>query len=114
MRVDTSKVLNKLVIAQSKAEIAIMLYANEGAKQLETYAKTHRRWTDRTARARQTLTGWAQKRGDKVRIQIGHGVYYGVYLELCNEGKYAILNETINVVSPKILKGYEKLLRYIT
>ena len=50
---------------------------------------------------------------DKIRIHIGHGVDYGIYLELANEKKYAILQQTVSAVSPEILEWFKELTRYV-
>ena len=113
IKVNASSIINSLEVAQTKSQIAIKMFAQEGAKKFENYAKTHRRWTDRTGHARQRLTGWVEVMMNKVRIHIGHGVNYGVYLELAHEKRYAILQETVNAVSQEILEGYEELLRYL-
>ena len=108
---DPKKLVNNLLSYNEKAEIAIEIYAENGAKKMETYAKQHRRWTDRTGRARQRLTGYTTKLPNKMRIYIAHGVDYGIWLEKANEEKYAILNETVEKVgNEQILPGFAKLL----
>ncbi len=82
-------------------------------KKFENYAKINRPWTDRTGHARQRLTGYVETFSDKTRINIAHGVYYGVYLELCNEKRFAILQKTVNALSVEVLNGFKDLLRYL-
>lgn len=113
IRIDIDKLLSNLDKSETKAEVAIRMYAQEGAKKFENYAKKNRPWTDRTGHARQRLTGWVEKLSSVVRVHIGHGVDYGVYLELCHEKKYAILQPTINAMSGEVLEGYRDLMRYI-
>lgn len=110
VRFDARNLLEKLDKAPTKSQIAVKMLATEGAKKFENYAKQNRPWTDRTGHARQRLVGWVETFSNKTRIHIGHGVYYGVYLELCNEKRYAILQKTVNAVSPEIIKGFDKLL----
>lgn len=62
---------------------------------LEAQAKTNAPWTDRTSLARQGLRGDAELQGNELVIYIAHSVDYGIYLELSNAGKYAILKPTI-------------------
>ena len=88
------------------------MYAQEGAKKFENYAKKNRPWTDRTGHARQRLTGWVETMKDRIRIHIGHGVDYGIYLELAHEKRYAILQQTVNACSKEVLNGFGKLTRY--
>ena len=113
IRLDASKLLANLQSAETKSQIAIKMFANEGAKKFQNYAKQHRPWTDRTGHARQRLTGWVETLSNKTRIYIGHGVDYGVYLELCHEKRYAILQKTVNAESGEVLEGYKELLKYL-
>ena len=112
IRIDSKQLLKRLENAETKSQIAIKMFAQEGAKKFENYAKINRPWTDRTGHARQRLVGWVETFSDKVRIHIGHGVDYGVYLELCNEKRYAILQPTINACSKEVIQGFSKLMRY--
>lgn len=113
IKFDASKLLANLENAETKSQVAIRMFAQEGAKKFENYAKLNRRWTDRTGHARQRLTGWVEVMTNKVRIHIGHGVDYGVYLELCHERRFAILQQTVNVMSPEVIEGYKELLKHI-
>lgn len=112
IKVDASKLLANLENAETKSQVAIRMFAQEGAKKFENHAKKNRPWVDRTGHARQRLVGWVETFSDKVRIHIGHGVDYGVYLELCNEKRYAILQPTVNACSKEIVQGFSKLMRY--
>ena len=112
-RFDAEDLISSLERTETKAQAAIRMYASEGAKKMESYAKTHRPWTDRTGMARIRLVGWVEALKDKVRIHIGHGVEYGIYLELGHEKKYAILFPTVKATSEEILNGYKELLKHL-
>jgi len=112
IRFDARQLSSALEKAEDKTQIAIKMYASEGAKKFQNYAKKHRPWTDRTGRARQSLTGWVETFSDKVRIHIGHGVDYGVYLELSHEKRYAILQPTVNAMSGEVLEGFKELIKH--
>lgn len=109
IRVDYKNVVDFLGDLENKADVAMRMYARQGALKMQNYAKTHRKWTDRTGMARATLNGYVENLQNVIRINISHGVSYGVYLELCNEKKYAILNETVQRCSKEILKGFDRL-----
>lgn len=110
IKFDAKQLLENLENAQTKSEIAIHMYAQEGAKKFENYAKTHRPWTDRTGHAKQRLVGWVETLPNRVRIIIGHGVNYGVFLELCHEKRFAILQPTVNALSREIVQSYKRLI----
>lgn len=111
IRFNANEVKRKLNSMETKSEIAIKMYAQEGAKKFQNYAKIHRRWTDRTGHARQRLVGFVEKLPNSFRIYISHGVNYGIYLELAHEKRFAILQETVNKNSIEILDGYEEMLK---
>ena len=93
-----------------KADIAIQLFAETNAKNLEKEAKQGRPWTDRTGDARKRLNGTVEKTSTGYRIVLAHGVDYGLWLELANEGKYGIVDKTMNLQAPLILSDMEGLL----
>jgi len=64
-------------------------------KEAEAWAKENAPWTDRTGIARKTIFGIANKETGRVVGYIGIGVDYGVFLELCNDGKYRIIRPTM-------------------
>lgn len=63
---------------------------------VETEAKQNAPWTDRTGNARQGLHGFVEDLSASiVAIVLSHGVYYGVFLELKNQGRYAVIMPTL-------------------
>lgn len=109
-KINTKEVERKLLNLESKADIAIKMYAQQGATKFENYAKINKRWIDRTGHARQRLVGYVEKLSQSVRIYIAHGVDYGIYLELAHEKRFAILQETVNNNSKEILEGYTNMI----
>ena len=106
---------NTLIISLAdfdvKTKTALGLYGDTVAKKLEASAKANRPWTDRSGRARQSLNGDSEWVGNKVRVSLSHGVDYGIWLELCNEGKYSVIMPTINKEAPGVMKGLSKILK---
>ena len=110
-KLDISGMAAGLASAASKSEMAIGMYAEQSALQLQNYARQHRKWTDRTGHARQRLTGTSYKIANGYRLELAHGVDYGIWLEMAHERKYSIIPETIDKVGEeKILPGLEHLL----
>lgn len=110
-KMDVSSIVNGLAQQELKTKASLNLYGNTVAKKMESHAKSNRRWTDRTADARNRLNGTCKQQGNGVRIEIVHGVDYGVYLELCNEKRYAVLEPTVKAISPDAIKGLSNLLK---
>lgn len=114
-RFDYSKLASGLIGAEYRVNLAIRMYAEQGALQLQNYAKEHRRWTDRTGHARQRLTGYVGKISFGYRVYLAHGVDYGIWLELAHEKKYSIIPETIQYVgTTEIMPGFERLLERLS
>ena len=73
----------------------LLTIANDMALQMQEDAQASARWTDRTANARQGLTGRAEIDGSSIIIWLYHTMDYGIWLEVSNSGNYAIIMETI-------------------
>lgn len=74
---------------------------------LEGYAKANRPWKDRTGRARQGLTSSSERTASELVIRLAHTVPYGVFLELCQAGRFAILGPTMEATKAEM----ERILR---
>lgn len=98
VRLEYQRVLNNMQKLQSRFDGAVQMLCNNGAQRMEAYAKRNRPWHDRTGRARQSLKGSWSKEGSGYKVQIAHGVTYGIYLEMKNERRYAILMPTVEKV----------------
>ena len=75
-----------------------------------TYAKTNAPWTDDTAAARNGLGAVAITNQYHWELVVFHSVYYGLYLEVCNSGKYAIIMPTVKHVGEQLMRSCERLL----
>lgn len=77
---------------------------------MEEWAKSNADWTDRTAHARQFIKSnvhWVNT--NELMVSISHGVDYGVYLELANEGKYAVLEVAIAEFQAEFIQGWKEI-----
>lgn len=110
LRVDASNLQTGLTQFNERALAAIGMYAETEAKVLEGYTKENRPWTDRTGDARKRLTGYVTNIPNGYRINIAHGVDYGIWLELAMEKRFAILEPTIRLKSNEVLTGFSNLL----
>lgn len=72
--------------------------------------KANRTWTDRTGMAKARLSAKVQEVSQGFRIVLAHGVSYGLWLELANEKKYAIIQPTILAKSNEVMSGFANLL----
>lgn len=108
-RIDTSDVESGLRTLEQKVKAGLLIYGETVAKDFESYAKSHRPWTDRTGAARQRLNGYTESILNGIRICIAHGVSYGIFLELAHEKKYAILEPTVRLKANDAINGIRKM-----
>ncbi len=81
------------------------------APEIENWMKDNAPWTDRTGNARQTLyTEIEEIVNQAVALSLAHGVYYGIFLELCNAGRYAIVGPALDTFGPRIWEDVERML----
>jgi hypothetical protein len=84
----------------------------------EVYMRTNAPWTDRTGNARSGLHAFVQIDGHTVTLVLSHRVNYGIWLEVANSGRYAIVTPAIRLfgrawmqqikrVVPQAIKGKE-------
>lgn len=77
----------------------------------QNYARANKRWQDRTGNARAGLNGgYFWETPEILKLFIAHSVDYGVYLELANDRKYAILSESINKVKDEWFNAVKKIM----
>lgn len=81
------------------------------AAKIETYAKQHAPWTDRTGNARQGLTARAFRTATAVSIILWHSVTYGIWLEVKNAGKFAAILPTLEAHYSQYMRAVEGLMR---
>ena len=77
---------------------------------VQDYMRTKAPWTDRTANARQGLFARAYQREGAHGIVCYHTMPYGIWLEVKNEGQYAIIVPTIQAEGRRIMGQMNKLM----
>ena len=108
---DANNLIKGLAEREIKTRAALGLYADIVAKKMEAHAKSNKPWTDRTGRAKQSLNSSWSWRGDVARVELSHGVDYGIYLEFCNERRFSVISPTINYIAPKAIKGLNNIIK---
>lgn len=96
--IDQGKLADGLLAFQKRFEDAMNMFCDTSCRKLQAGAQRDRKWTDRTGHARQRLTSTYEKTGTGYRLELAHGVDYGIWLELANEKRYAIIMPTIDKV----------------
>lgn len=73
-------------------------------------SKVKHPWKNQSYAAEQGLYGEFRWQGTQGIIRHGHRVNYGVWLELANDGRYAILEKTLNELSPEFLSRVKQIM----
>src|SRR4051812_46924065 len=74
------------------------------------YLKTHAPWTDRTGAARTGLVAVPNFGRNFAEIVMSYSVYYGIWLEVAHDRKYAIITPAIRIVGEKLMKDLQHLI----
>lgn len=82
------------------------------AREVEAYAKANAIWSDRTGQARAGLRAWADHYENVVSVTLSHGVDYGYWLEVIQNGRFAIIRPTIEAESRRITYNAIRRIRY--
>lgn len=96
-----------------KVRKAAWAAASSMAPEVENHMKLNAPWTDQTTNARNGLAARAYQEAFETGIVLYHQVSYGIFLETRWNGRYAIINPTIEAMSPKVMNRYERLLERI-
>lgn len=107
---DTSQVINNMRTLLNKAKSNCLKIMEYTVTDAEGYAKQNAPWHDRTGNARKSITHKSASTSIGVIGAIGIGVFYGKYLELCNQGRYRIIRPTIDVYRYKLLQNMKGVL----
>lgn len=93
-----------------KVNEASWAIAQYNAPRVESYMKDNAPWTDRTGNARNGLAARPYRDNNEVGIVLFHQVPYGIYLETRFDGRYAIIQPTIDTLGPQIMAQYNRIL----
>lgn len=105
-----SDMVKKMAEHESKLQKAVLLYGETCGLKLEAEAKEEAPWTDRTGNARNSIRGGADPYADGAKIYLSGNMEYSKWLEIANDGDYAILEDTVSSNAEGILKGLNKIL----
>jgi len=89
-------ILKNMDVYERKIYEALHKIALYFAPIVESQAKENAPWTDRTGNARQGLHGFVEDVSETIILLVlQHKMTYGVFLELSNQGRYAIILPTL-------------------
>lgn len=102
-------VLQNLLAYQQRTKAGLHALGEHYAAKMEADSKENASWVDRTSHARQGLFGYVQADSEKIKVRVAGSMEYNPYLELSNQGKFAILEPTAKKHAPKFFKDAERV-----
>ena len=115
--IDIEQVMSGFVQFANFTRTKIEDHLSDACRELENYMKQNHVWENRTGEAERglyadfyesNLTG-----NDQIPvtmgITLGHGVYYGMYLEFIQEGRFAILEKTARLKGVEVFNSMQGL-----
>lgn len=78
------------------------------------WLKTNAPWTDDTSAARTGLVALPFSIGTTHELLMAYSVSYGIWLEVANSGKYAVITPAMRIVGAKIMNDMQNLIDSMT
>lgn len=72
----------------------------------EAYMRANAPWTDRTTNARNGLAAILDHQPPLYRLRLTHGVSYGIWLEVKNNGRYAIILPSLRSQGADLMQSF--------
>ncbi len=107
----SEQVIRNLEAAIERRKAKLKALGEHHAAKMEAYAKQNKPWENITHHAQQSLHGYCLEGENTIRVRIAHGVDYGIYLELANSSKYAILHPTAKKIAPEFFENAKRVVK---
>jgi hypothetical protein len=104
-----SVIVEGLQTYEARLKAAVFSLAEYFAAVMESWMKANAPWTDRTGNARAGLRAIAIQTATAVVIYVFGTVNYQIYLELANQGRFAILLSTLEAHYGQIMAALRRL-----
>lgn len=86
---------------------------NYNASYTTGWMKRNAPWTDNTSAARTGLVTLPFHFGTQHELLMAYSVYYGIWLEVANSGKYAVITPAMRIVGQKVMGDMQMLINSI-
>ena len=107
---DMKPLLRGVAVLDAQTDRGVAGVVEYWDSRIEAHMKLKAPWTDRTGNARISLFAKAgHLPGVRHWIDLGHGMPYGIWLEIRFGGKYAIVFPTLVLYGPKVMGTLTKL-----
>lgn len=97
--------------APVKFDAAMVAFTHFWSPRVQNYARSNAPWTDQTSNARNGLKAEPEVKPGVYSIVLFHRVPYGIWLEVRNNGRYAIILPTVRKMGREVMAGARDILR---
>lgn len=91
--ISAEEVLGNLEEMNERVKAGLKVIGETVGAKMTSYAQANAPWTDRTGNARSGLHHEVAWKGTTLDIQIKHSMDYGIWLEIANSERFAILKK---------------------
>lgn len=77
------------------------------------WARLNAPWTDDTGAARGGLFALPESNGGHHEITFSHSVYYGIWLEIANSGKYQVIMPAVRRTGERLMGQLRNMMRQL-
>lgn len=93
---------------------AIGVMVDYRAAYAQGYLRAKAPWTDRTGAARSGLFAIPVNYGNTFEIFMAYSVHYGIWLEVANNRKYAVITPATRIIGQMLMQDMQNLLDRMT
>ena len=104
----TAEIIPELERRKAAVLRAIGMVFESFALKVRAYAVKNAPWQDRTAHARQGLRTQVDTVGAVFTLTLFHTMDYGIWLEIANDGRYAVILKTMEKQFPLLMELIRK------
>jgi len=95
---------------RARAQALCLYYAGKALKEFRSMQAEKKFWDNKTFTAYNSVFSSTIKgEGDNIGFRLHHGVEYGYYLELANDGKNAALLSVLEYVQPDFFEDLKRI-----
>lgn len=95
----------QIAFLESSSFGAARLVMEAKADEVLSYAQDNAPWSDRTGAAREGLDVDVSSQGNQIFLELFHTVEHGQWLEVIQNGRYAIIMPTLEVFAAEIFEA---------
>lgn len=101
------KLLGNLRTFDNRLKDAVKVTVDYNAGYATGWMKSNAPWTDRTGAARAGLIALPASGRNFEEIIMSYSVYYGIWLEVANNRRYAIIQPAMRIIGDKLMRDLQ-------